>query len=751
MKLNATFPALLLSIICFNAFSQQSKIELISASPAETVFKVSVSGFDWKTVQTPQGAAKIILLEKGTPVLQAGAPDVPKLTTSLIIPDLAGMSVHTTVVSYSDFENMEIAPSKGNQYRNVNIENLPFVYGEEYSRNEFFPSENAFLRQPYILRDYRAQTVVIQPVQYNPATKTLRLCTELIVKVSADENAEVINPFHREYSVQKIQREYKEIYKNQFLNYPAFGEKYTAVEEEGNMLIISKGSYMYSMQPFIQWKKQRGINVEIVDIAEIGNNATAIKNYVANYYNTKGLTFLLLVGDAQHITPYPSQYGDCDNCYGYISGDDSYPELFVGRFSAESSAHVTTQVNRTINYEKFPQSEVAWYSKGIGIASAEGPGDDNERDYEHIRVIRGKLLNFGYSSVHEFYDGSQGGADAAGDPTALMVVNAIEEGASIINYTGHGWDGGCASSGISSSEVDNLTNINAHPFFISVACVNGNFAGQTCFAESWLRAKHNVTGAPTGAIGTYMSTINQSWSPPMCGQDEMNDLLLETHQNNIKRTLGGIGMNGCMQMNDEYGVWGDEMTDTWTLFGDPSCVMRTKAPANMLVSHVQYENVGISQLTVYCDKEGATVSLLLNGEIIGTGIVSGGQAVIDFTPISTASVIEVAVTAYNVIPYFGTVNLNETVGINEAGIQGFNIFPNPASSVLNTVFALDKQDAVLLEIYNTTGQLVYSENLGQRNSGLQTAVLTISELAKGYYSLALKTSAGKSVKPLVVQ
>ena len=751
MILKSTLTPVVIAFCSLCAVAQQSKIELVSSSPEETVFKVTVTGYDWKTVQTPQGAAKVIVLQQGTSVLKAGAPDLPKLTASIIIPDFAGMKVNSTVISYTDFEDMNIAPSKGNQYRNKNLADVAFTYGEEYNRNEFFPAVNAELRTPFILRDYRAQTVVINPIQYNPATKTLRLCNEILVNVSVDEQAAAINPFIREKAVEKLQSEYKEIYAKQFINYTNFQEKYIAVAEEGNMLIIANTAYMNAMQPFIQWKKQRGINVQMVDIATIGNTSAAIKNYVSNYYNSNGLTFLLLVGDAQHITPYPSQYGDCDNCYGYISGDDSYPELFVGRFSAESVADVTTQVNRTIKYEKYPQPGAAWYGTGIGIGSAEGPGDDNEMDFEHIRNIRSKLTGFTYAAVNEFYDGSQGIADADGNPDAQMVVNAVESGVSVINYCGHGWDNGCGTSGISSTEVDAMNNVNAYPFFFSVACVNGNFVNQTCFGESWLRATHSVTGEPTGAIGTYMATINQSWSPPMCGQDEMNDILTEAHLNNIKRTFAGIGMNGCMQMNDEYGTSGDEMTDTWTCFGDPSFVVRTMAPNDMVVTHVLYENVGLSSLTVYCDEEGATVSLMLNGEIIGTGTVVGGLALINFTAIPDPETIDVTVTAFNAVPYFGTVELNTTVGIHDRSVAGLNLFPNPASGIITISYALEDQSNISLALYNATGQLVYSKNYGAQTTGLQNISLDASGLSAGVYSLALMTESGNTVKRFIVE
>ena len=44
-----------------------------------------------------------------------------------------------------------------------------------------------------------------------------------------------------------------------------------------------------------------------------------------------------------------------------------------------------------------------------------------------------------------------------------------------------------------------------------------------------------------------MSTINQSWNPPMLGQDEMNDILTEQYEDNIRRSFGAISMQGCMK------------------------------------------------------------------------------------------------------------------------------------------------------------------------------------------------------------
>ena len=627
-----------------------AKIELINSDITSSVINVSVDGFYLNTVKTPNGDAYVISLGEGTPILQGGSPDLPKLTTSLIIPDMAQMSIEVLSSSYKEFNDYEIAPSKGNFTRDIDPATVPYTYGKPYQKDEFFPGEVNALRDPYIVRDYRGQTIIIYPFQYNPVSKTLRVYTEMKIKLfKTGDNG--FNTLVKTKETEKIDYEFSKIYSGHFLNYE--DAKYTPVEEQGNMLIISYGSFMTDMQPFVDWKNTIGIPTEMVDVATIGNSS-AIKTYIANYYNTNGLTYVLLVGDAAQV---PSSYsgGDSDNDYSYIVGSDHYPDVFIGRFSAENTSHVQTQVQRTIDYEQNPTTGYDWYTKSIGIASSQGPGDDNEYDYEHVRNMQTDLLGYTYTYNYELFDGSQGGNDAAGNPTPTMVGNDVNSGASIIVYTGHGSTTSWGSSGFSNTEVNTLTNNGKLPFIWSVACVNGNFVGSTCFGEAWLRATN--AGEPSGAIATLMSTINQSWNPPMEGQDEMVDILVESYTNNIKRSFGGLSMNGCMKMNDTYGSGGDAMTDTWTCFGDPSVVVRTAVPQSMTVSHNPVIFLGSDNFTVNCNVEGALVCLTINNQIIGTEYVSGGSATVSFDALTSIETVTIAVTAYNYIPYLADVDV----------------------------------------------------------------------------------------------
>jgi len=617
----------------------------------------SLSAYSLKKVSTPHGVSYVVEAPRAARIMKTGAPDLPLYAKSVIIPDADNMEVVVTRSKYVDIPNVEVAPSKGNLLRTVNPDDVPYTYGIEYQQNAFYPTQLAYLREPYILRDFRAQALVIQPVQYNPVTKILRIYSEIEVEVKSTATPG-LNVFNRTKALSKIDQEFNEIYKRQFLNYENT-QKYTPLSDlPGNMLIICYDNFMSTMQPFVNWKIMKGIPTEMVAVSTIGNNVTSLKNYITNYYNTKGLKYLLLVGDFAQVTSPTGSFsgvtGAKDNEYAYITGNDHYQEFFVGRFSAETTADVQTQVDRSIYYEKILSSG-DWLASTLGIGSDQGPGDDNEYDYQHIRNIQTDLMGFTYTTKYELFDGSQGGLDASGNPTAANVSTVVNPGVGSIFYCGHGGDTEWVTTGFSNTNVTALTNVNKLPFIYTVSCVVGHFNAGTCFCEAWMRAKQ--TAGPAGAIGIFGSTINQSWNPPMQAQDEMVDILVETYSNNIKRTYAGIGVNGLFKMNDESADY--DMTDTWTIFGDPSLMVRTKAPMTMTVSHTSTITSGTSTVDVNCSANGAYIAITKANQILGTAYVSGGVAHVTLNPApsNVGDTLTVCATAFNYTTYIGTIEV----------------------------------------------------------------------------------------------
>jgi gingipain R len=509
------------------------------------------------------------------------------------------------------------------------------------------------------------------------------------------------------------------------------------------MLVISYPAFESAVTPFVNWKIQRGMKTTLVNTTATGTTSAAIKTYIQNYYAANPeLKYVVLVGDdAQIPAAQPgggnSLAGPSDNFYGYLTGNDHYPEIFVGRFSGTTLTEINTQVQRSIEYEKTPTIQGS-FGKSVHIGSDQGPGDDNQMDFEHQRALRTQLLGFTYTAGDELYDGSQGGLDATGDPQPQDVVDVLNEGRGVICYTGHGWDNGCATSSFSSTEVPTLTNAGKLPFMWSVACVNGNFTGGTCFAETLLRTT-NGSGQPIGAVATLMSTINQYWNEPMEGQDEMVNLLVQGGVNYSKKTFGALSMNGCMQMNDAYGSSGMDMTDTWTCFGDPSLMVRTATPMNLSANHTASDVPGITTVYVSSSVEGAFVAVTMNNTILGTGTISAGSATITIPAAVEGDVMTVTVTAFNYVPHIGTVTISAaSAGINESGLPGISIYPNPTADFISiqTVNGISVEG---VQVFDMLGKQMYTSHTsvsGQFN-------IPVDGWAKGTYTVQL-TSSGKT-------
>ncbi|TVQ11934.1 MAG: T9SS C-terminal target domain-containing protein [Bacteroidetes bacterium] len=640
----------------------EAGIRLLESNIETTRIQFSLDGYYQQNIRTPRGTENILSLESGVLITEKGMPDLGKLYTSIVIPDLYEMDIKIISYKYEEYSNIAVAPSRGHFTRDIRPEDVPFEYGEAYNEDAFWPGELARLEEPFIMRDFRGQTVTVFPLQYNPVSQTLRVYTDIVLEVSTTTEPGR-DAFERRREQVVVEREFGQIYNRFFINMEAAGKNYQVLEgEEGSLLIIAYDDFMDAMQPFVDWKRQTGRRTEIVSRTAAGNTAAGIKSFVTNYYNDNpDFAHLLLVGDAPTQMPVgQASGGQSDNFFGFLVGNNSYNDIFVGRFSAENVGHVETQVQRMIEYERDINESDTWLDKGMGIARNEGTGGghNGENDYQHMDFIRDTLLNYTYTQVLKRYDGNVPGIP---NTNATQMSGDFNEGVGIVNFCNHGSVTGWSVAGYSISHVNQLTNVGKLPFIWSVACVNGAFVNTFCFAEAWLRATHN--GQPSGAIGMMASTINQPWQPPMTGQDEMVTLLAEQsiypNINTYQRTFGGLSINGSMAMISAHGATGINTHQTWILFGDPTLRVRTGTPQVIAANYNPVILIGNDSFQVNApDANGAFAALSWFDPIaeevviIGTGVVEDGVVNIDFDDsVNQPASFTLTITGFNKVTY----------------------------------------------------------------------------------------------------
>lgn len=626
---------------------------------------LSLGSFSENTVLVDGNPFSQILVEDGISIMEKGLPDIQYISASIAIPFTGKTAFEIRSGDYVEFPNFNIAPSAGDPGIYTD-RTQPLTFNNDiYSTNSFFPANIVLSNDPYIFGGSRGQAFHFYPIQYNPVTKVLRVYTRISINIQTINEAGINELTVFSPVISSIFNSISSAHYDNTLQENTL--RYTALEEKGNMLVISHPDFMESMKPFVEWKNQKGINCEIVDVTAIGS-LEQIRKYVSDYYYTKGLTYLLLVGDAEFVPTNQAARGASDNMYGYIAGDDHYPEILVGRFSCQTAQECDLMVKRTVNYEKNPAASDS-YSNFLGIGSDEGPGDDGELDFQHLRNITDKIGGNPFRGITELFDGSQGGNDRDGNPTDDMVSEVINNGTGAIMYIGHGSQNSWVTSGFNVTDAKNLINKEVQPFVWAAGCDNGNFNGSSCLAEFMIRAEE--AGQPTGVLATLMSSATQTWYPPMEAQDEIGRILSIQKTHNNALSFGGLSLSGCMKMNDKYGFGAYKVTDTWILFGDPSVEIRTDKPVKVEPVHETIIGYDAASLTIENIQPGVYIAVSAEGKLLSVVCSEGNAAVLILPSLKGLDKVLITVTGRNLIPYIGEIQVT-----NEPSVA---INPNPGN------------------------------------------------------------------------
>ena len=630
--------------------NQEKLFECRASNLEQTELHFTLDGFESETIdQDGQIYQKLSYWNEGE-FAEVGKPDLPRFSRLVAIPEQGTVSFEIINLQEEILTNMNIYPRQEFQKDNQPIETR-FVKDEEfYARDEVFPGEIVEIGTPAILRDFRIVNVTIDPFQYNPQTKELRIIKDIEVIVNVDG---AVGENVKYNSYRKKSRAFEALYRSSIINYDEVVSENTRDDEYQNpsylFIYPNNTSVEATLQVLTDWKHLKGFEVTSVSTAQTGTSSYSIKNYIQNAYDNwdNPPEFICLVGDAGGSYNIPTGYysGPGDHYYTLLEGNDILADVFIGRLSFNNLFEFETIVSKILNYEKEPyMAQTNWYQHALLV------GDPSSSSQSSC-IITNKYIkeiieaNASYYNYYEVYS----------SPFVSQMNNAINNGVTYFNYRGY-----IGMSGWGNDDIGNLNNGFMLPVMVFLTCSTGNFEGTNdCRSEYALKA-----GSPTlpkgaiAAIGTATSSTHTCFNNcvsagTFCG------IFVDKIYN-----MGGALTKGKLYLYLSYpqnpNNWVEKKSYWNNLMGDPGMELWTGIPQELTVTYDSEVSVGTNFMEVIVKNssgfpiEDAWVTVLQgNDEIFLTGYTdSYGIIVLPIAAESSGNV-NLTVTKHNFIPHLG--------------------------------------------------------------------------------------------------
>ncbi len=430
----------------------------------------------------------------------------------------------------------------------------------------------------------------------------------------------------------------------------------------------------------------------------------SVKNEVQKFYaENANFYFLLIMGDHEEVPAVSSSYGNyphvTDLPYACMDGDNDYtPDIYMGRLSVSTSSEASIVVNKIINYERNPITTASFYNTGVNCAYFQDDNDDGEADRRFAQTaedVRIYLLDQGKSVQRIYCTNSTNPTNwnstsySYGEPipaelrkpgfawngNATNIIDAINAGAFYVLHRDHGNYTCWGDPRFNQSDIGKLTNGNKLPVVFSMNCQTGQFNGQTCFTETFLRKSNGgcvaICGATQNSYTPYNDILTGGMFDAVWPDPGLRIIIPGQTSNGITPTptyrLGQILNQGLARMSEIFGTsnsYGRYTREIFHCFGDPSMRIYTNTPTAF--SRVTV-NRGSDNITVsLSDGEKATITFcnLINGKV--TSYV-GSNAVYKT---KTAGYITVCISNHNKIPYIDQGTIPADVYIQNETITG---------------------------------------------------------------------------------
>jgi hypothetical protein len=675
---------LVLALSTLFAMAQNGRIDLRHETKAEIThseFTKLRATFSYGSIEsieiaTERGTFSEIAIEGTYASGEIGTPELPASHQLLAVP--FGATPRVNVISYtttdyrlSDYGIGTILPHQPSVRKDQNPEDVEFVYNTAaYQTRSLASAPEATIEMQGTMRGIRIGSLLINPVSYNPAANTLRVFNDIEVEVSFDgaDRAETERMLLSTYSP------YFDIVYKQMFNYRQILDVYTdhpdLMAYPVHMIVITPEDYITALQPWINWKIQKGFDVNVVTTTQAGGNYNAIQSYVQNLYNTgvnQGATptFVILVGDTGQVPGKTSGNATqkvTDLYYGSIDGD-YFPDMFYSRMSAENTNQVTAIVNKILQYEQYTMPDPSYLSNVTLIA-----GWDS---YWNARIGRPTInyaTTYYYNTAHGF---NQVNAYLQqGQYTGCY--NTLNTGVGFINYTAHGSETSWSDPQFTVSNVNALTNANKYFLAMGNCCLTGNFGhSQPCFGEAMLRGENKAAYSYIGScpvtywyedyyFGVGATTVmNQTPTLENTATGVYDGIWMDDTYNTVSSItfLGNIAV--CYASTGGYQTSSSPLYywQAYHVLGDGSIMPYRVNPTPNTVSHASTFPAGATSFQVNAEA-GSYVGISQNNVLKGAALVpASGSVSVPVAAGVTSGQVRIVVTKPQRQPYIQDINV----------------------------------------------------------------------------------------------
>lgn len=646
--------------VSFNGSDPQFPlVEIEEQDMSGITINISIPGMFSEEVTQDGITYKRLSFESWQTLHEVGMPELPVISEIIALPGDKLVKVSILETESIMLDNMLVYPAQTPSKDIANGQYSGFDINQDYySSNETFPTLVANFNKPGIWRDVKIAGLHVCPFRYDAGNQKLEAITHIRLRVDFyGTDTEIV--LNRD---KNISDQFNKMYDASILNFEAmeYTTDNTRSDNDIKYLIITNPSCLATLEPFIDWKNRQGFPVEVKVMEPDFNTPQEIKDYITDLFNSDGLEYVLMVGDAYPNggnnggpdevpmfwwAPSGEDPSYSDAWYTCLDGpDDHYADLAIGRFTYDNQAELELQLQKTLDHYQAPDASTNWAENTLLVAHKE----QYPSKYTQCKT---EIENYSYPLQTPIFTECYGGAGAT-NQTIIDYINANSCG--IFNYRGHGsatefWDWG-ASGSFTNTHVQQLTNEDQLFVLFDVCCDNMDIVAHAgdCLCESFMKS-------PVASVAINGAIIPSYTIPNHDYDKEMYKAVFKDGIYNI----GYVTNFANITVINVHGTIGRSNARTYLWLGDASLEPWTLQPTEMEVTHLPTVFIGLSTFTVNVTAGGNPVAdarVCITNEDLSLYAIAftdaSGEAIVDFgAPVTTPGTATVVVSAHNHIPY----------------------------------------------------------------------------------------------------